>query len=156
MGPDMYLSARLYTSAYMGKEHNGRLRSLATELGMPPDNAGAGNFNHAEIITCAGYWRKANHIHAWLVQNVQEGVDECQDHDVDRYQLRRLREACVTVLESKEEAVAREVLPTTSGFFFGGTDYDEDYYKDCEHTIRVIDACLACNDAIGFTYRSSW
>ena len=27
-------------------------------------------------VTCA-YWRKANQIHAWFVDNVQQGNDDC-------------------------------------------------------------------------------
>ena len=27
---------------------------------------------------CVAYWRKANAIHSWFVENCQDGVDECQ------------------------------------------------------------------------------
>ena len=30
----------------------------------------------------AGYWRKANHIHKWIVDNLQDGKDDCQEHSV--------------------------------------------------------------------------
>lgn len=51
-----------------------------------------------------------------------------------------------------------ELLPTASGFFFGGTDYDEWYFKDVEDTIKIINDVLDTTDfekQIIF-YRSSW
>lgn len=49
-----------------------------------------------------GYWRKANHIHDWFVQNVQGGVDECQEAHVSREKLVELRETCLRVLASSD------------------------------------------------------
>ena len=142
-----------------------------------------------------GYWRKANQIHAWFVEHVQGGEDECNPHDVSREQLEELREVCRRVLgASKAEdglinvgwttdgadpdtdlghgpgwrpiteegkmvvdsSVAEAELPTTQGFFFGGTDYDEWYLRDLENTILIIDRALALPDDVTFIYRSSW
>ena len=38
--------------------------------------------------------------------------------------------------------VAEELLPTQSGFFFGGTAYDEWYVQDLELTIKQLDRVL--------------
>ena len=41
-----------------------------------------------------------------------------------------------------------------SGFFFGGTDYDEWYYNDIENTIKILESALEDGDE--FYYSSSW
>ena len=46
------------------------------------------------------YWRKANAIHAWFVDNVQDGEDDCEFHrEVTKEDLAELRDACANVLE---------------------------------------------------------
>lgn len=53
--------------------------------------------------------------------------------------------------------LAEERLPTTSGFFFGGTEYDEYYIQDLQHTIDIIDPILAIeDDEADYYYHSSW
>lgn len=101
-----------------------------------------------------GYWRKANAIHAWFVRNVQDGKDECQESYVEPKQLQALLELCEECLKDKSQA--RHKLPTQSGFFFGSTEYDEWYFQDLEHTVKILKACLeepSCGD---FYYRASW
>lgn len=41
-----------------------------------------------------GYWRKANHIHNWFVENVQNGVDDCDSYVVSREKLQELYDTC--------------------------------------------------------------
>lgn len=52
--------------------------------------------------------------------------------------LEELREKCIKVLA--DHTLAKELLPTCSGFFFGSTEYDEYYFKD---VLRVLDTCEA-------------
>lgn len=54
--------------------------------------------------------------------------------------------------------IAEGLLPTTSGFFFGSTDYDEWYIQDLEYTIKIISKVL---EEVNFdenyiVYSSSW
>ncbi|MGX8696908.1 MAG: hypothetical protein ACSW8D_11015, partial [Prevotella sp.] len=35
--------------------------------------------------------------------------------------------------------LANELLPTQSGFFFGGCDYDQWYYEDVSRTVEELD-----------------
>ena len=49
---------------------------------------------------------------------------------------------CDKVLEARSEAVSRELLPTTSGFFFGSTQYDDWYYDEVEYTKDVLEEIL--------------
>lgn len=104
-----------------------------------------------------GYWRKANHIHAWFVQNVQHGEDDCGEYEVTEEKLRELRDICEKVLKSYDEKVSAELLPTASGFFFGGTDYDSYYYDDVKDTIEILDnAIIHCTENTTIVYSSSW
>lgn len=104
----------------------------------------------------AGYWRKANHIHAWFVDNVQGGEDECHPHGVTVEQLLELERVCENV--KRNRALAPELLPTRAGFFFGGTAYDEFYFKDIERTLEIITRAIALAEDpwSEIVYRSSW
>jgi hypothetical protein len=106
------------------------------------------------IIEEVGYWRKANAIHGWFVENVQRGKDDCGRYRVTREDLSKLLSLCNEVVENKDSAPRS--LPTQSGFFFGGTDYDEWYYRDIEETIKIIEDCLSDDNAEEFEYTSSW
>jgi hypothetical protein len=120
-----------------------------------------------------GYWRKANAIHQWFVQNCQDGVDKCQESYVSTEDIIKLRDICKRVLteatteKSKVSAgytigpkgeqihdyvdgvaisnpeVLADLLPTQEGFFFGCTDYDGGYIEDVKHTLEIIDKYLA-------------
>lgn len=108
-----------------------------------------------------GYWRKANSIHNWFVNNIQNGVDNCGIYEVTKEQLEDLLSVCKEVLNGskvKGKSVAEELLPTKSGFFFGGTDYDKWYYEDVEHTIKIIENALNTTDFEHeiIMYHSSW
>lgn len=103
-----------------------------------------------------GYWRKANAIHNWFVKNVQDGVDNCAEYPVSREQLTALYDTVVSVLANPSSA--SQLLPTTEGFFFGSTDYDEWYWNSLRHTRDVIGACLEQEYSIwrDYKYLSSW
>lgn len=45
------------------------------------------------------YWRKANAIHQWFVDHVQDGEDDCDYHnEVTKEDLEKLRNTCIEVL----------------------------------------------------------
>jgi hypothetical protein len=47
------------------------------------------------------------------------------------------------------------LLPSTSGFFFGNTEYDEWYYNDIQNTIEILEKALEDKDG-EYYYSSSW
>ena len=137
-----------------------------------------GNFDtiHEEV----GYWRKANQIHNWFVENVQDGVDDCSSYIVSKEQIEELLDVCVQVKESitlidgevrngqiskngvmvdniepgkqiVNTAVAEELLPTCAGFFFGSTDYDQWYAEDIYNTIEILEQILDDFDFENYT-----
>lgn len=148
MGLDMYLTADKYVGGWDWNKDE-KFDALIEMLGITPDL----NSPSMTVSVNVGYWRKANAIHAWFVDNVQDGVDECQKSYVSPDQLRDLQDTCKSVLNGDDET--EDVLPTRSGFFFGGTEYDEYYKADLEHTIEVIDKALAL-EGVDFYYQSSW
>jgi hypothetical protein len=153
MGLDMYLYAKQYLADYRpeDKEKAEAIQKLFPELaGVKNQFGSAIKYVVAEV----GYWRKANAVHDWFVKNVQKGVDNCGSYYVDRYKLIELRVLCDTVLKNRYDA--SETLPTASGFFFGGTEYDEWYFDSLVNTIEIIDAALKLPDSWDFEYQSSW
>lgn len=98
------------------------------------------------------YWRKANQIHGWFVDNVQGGVDECQESPVSRRQLETLRQLCMEALDTKNP----NLLAPRSGFFFGGTEIDEWYWRDLMYTINQLNKALEMPGNLEFFYQSSW
>lgn len=111
------------------------------------------------IVEEVAYWRKANAIHRWFVQNVQDGVDDCDEYAVSLRQLDELKSECEKVLKAFNQgdtSVAKELLPTQNGFFFGTTDYDEYYFSDLEDTVNMIERILINDDEDRYYYTSSW
>lgn len=129
--------------------------------------------------------QNANQIHDWFVQNVQDGVDECQTAYVSMENLEDLVDRCKQVLVSVKtdkpfpktaeenydewEKVkildigeADNILPTSEGFFFGSTEYGIDYFYDIQLTIDQLEPLIE-KDSEGqytnhgdFYYHSSW
>ena len=149
MGLDMYLTARRYVS-----EYNDADKVISTEI-MQHFPELTESQTVQQVSVRVGYWRKANAIHRWFVDHVQKGIDDCGNYHVSRDKLTELRAVCERVRDWPG-GLAAEQLPTTSGFFFGGTDYDEYYMQDVNRTIRIIDECLQLPDSWDFEYNSSW
>jgi hypothetical protein len=150
MGLDMYLVAKRHISQYQEED-----KALGTEL-MQHFPELAADLTVQEVTVRVGYWRKANHIHKWFVDNVQDGEDNCADYYVSREALTELRRRCQQVLDFRHLAV--DNLPTVEGFFFGNTDYDEYYFLSVERTVKFIDAALLLQETENWDieYSSSW
>jgi len=103
-------------------------------------------------------WRKFNALHKWFVENCQDGEDDCREYYVSREQLTELLEILNKVKEFKTDPTNKELenlLPTTSGFFFGGTAYDEYYFDEVERTIEILSELLK-EEGGDYYYDSSW
>lgn len=151
MGLDMYFTKNSYIGAKY--EHN----KVSGVIEIKKDGKEIPiQFNRVStIIEEVGYWRKANHIHNWFVENCQDGVDECQTTEIYIEQLTDLLQVCKKVINNKD--LASELLPTSKGFFFGGTEYDEYYFNDIEYTIKIIESLFKeDNTNSSFYYHSSW
>ena len=131
-----------------------------------------------------GYWRKANAIHNWFVKNLDDDADNCKDCYVEVEHLEKLLETVNKVLEVsklvngkiqngsifkdgkeipimvdgkciEDPTVAKKLLPTTEGCFFGSIDYNEYYIQQLEETKKILEESLE-EDNGDFYYRASW
>ena len=144
-------------------------------------------YPHTDIHESVGYWRKANQIHGWFVENVQNGEDDCRMYEVTKGELMELRDLCLDVLahcvlikvmvkngqqyengkwsdiieDGKvivDPTYAEEMLPHTTGCFFGNDGYNEWYVDDLVHTVEVLNKVLETTDFERqmICYCSSW
>ena len=188
MGLDMYLEAETYVGGWNHgrveeKARYAQLLELAGLSAFACDGSPS-----ATVRVTVAYWRKANAIHKWFVDHCQEGNDDCRDSYVSRDELAELVALCQSVLDSVETvegrvsegtthyadgrienhsrlgaviaqtAIAAAKLPTASGFFFGKTDYDEDYLDDLRDTIKQLTPLLSEEfpKDYSFHYHASW
>jgi hypothetical protein len=101
-----------------------------------------------------GYWRKANAIHQWFVDNCagDEG-DHCQRMYVSREQIDELYDIVCRIVA--DHSLAEELLPTQAGFFFGTTEYGEYYFEDLQTTKKILEDVISCNQG-SIYYQASW
>ena len=189
MGLDMYLTRKKYIGAeYNFNKIKGTIFITKDGKELPID------FNKVSYIEeSVGYWRKANQIHNWFVENVQDGEDNCHPHYVSFEKLEELLKVCKEVKKSiklvdgkliqsytfdadgnrinnyidgkviEDTSVCEELLPTTSGFFFGDTEYNEWYAEQINSTIKMLKQIIKEEKELNelgfysdFEYCSSW
>lgn len=180
MGLDMYLTKRRYVKNWGHMKPEERHTITIKKGGKPVTS----KLEISEIE--AAYWRKANAIHNWFVNNVQDGEDDCKEYYVDREKLQALLDLCKQVLkiaktkkgkvhngsqwtpeggseEIYEDGVVvtnpeevGELLPPVEGFFFGSTDIDSYYLDDVKSTVEQLEKALADGKEDNFYYQSSW
>lgn len=181
MGLDMYLERKIY----IGRDWEGKRKKRKMTIDTNLEGKKEIDFSQVkELVFDAGYWRKANAIHQWFVDNVQDGKDDCKDYYVSRDDLEKLLKIVNEVLENsklvngevvngysfkdgekipniekgkviKNPEKAKELLPTAEGFFFGSYDYDQWYYNDLVETKKILEKALKEKDG-EFYYSSSW
>jgi hypothetical protein len=151
MGLDMFIwgKQRLWGISDESEELQDKVSAMFPELGDAKVNV-----VEAEVA----YWRKANAIHDWFVKNVQDGKDDCQETYLEKDHLKSLLSVVNEVLQDTSKAP--KLLPTTVGFFFGSTEYNEWYFNNLEYTKETISKILDKWDTDyknwDFYYQSSW
>jgi len=153
MGLDMYLTAKKYLWSDEDKELSAKINEL---VGVKADMENRWNGSSLvvkQIEVDAMYWRKANAIHGWFVEQCQGGKDECQESYVSRDKLNELLSYCRQALETKDA----EILAPVGGFFFGSTEIDEYYWNDIEQTVIGLEKALTLPEKeYEFYYQASW
>jgi hypothetical protein len=120
------------------------------------------------------YWRKANAIHYWLFTNCAEENQKDNDYIiVEKDKIQELIKVCTDVLNDLktckqitkrvksgwcngetlytdikvyESNVAKELLPTQQGFFFGSYEIDDWYKENLEYTVKQLTNVLIETD----------
>ena len=179
MGLDMYLE-RCDRRAYGFKdldinEVKENKPVLYEDLKPYLHKCGSEYYSWESIFEDVGYWRKANAIHKWFVDNIQDGEDDCGYYEVAPEQIEELLNICklikqkcvlkkgkiangyrfengkeVPIMEDGEYIenpdIAEELLPTQGGFFFGSTNYDQWYIENVVDTIDILTKVLETTD----------
>lgn len=128
MGLDMYLARKQRFGGY-GNEmsvvkivpKNGNKEKIVEVK----DQYGA-----VEIEMDIAYWRKANTIHKWFVDNCADGEDNCQPAYVEIEQLRELKALCEKVLKTAKMSKALVNVGSQSGIDENGKVFLADVKKD--------------------------
>ena len=99
-------------------------------------------------------WRKANAIHAFFEAQMPEGIANCVEYP---FGMEVIRQLVTTIVEAQEHpARAEELLPTMEGFFFGSTEYDEDYWEELAETRRVLTEALERAEPDDYFIYTAW
>lgn len=186
MGLDMYLYKKTYVKNWEHMKPEEKTDVIIRVGGKPHPFIKSERIS--EIQEEIGYWRKANAIHDWMVHNVANGVDDCKEVYVSDKKLRELLDICRRVVADStlkkgkiqngwsyeggqkkkimedgefiaDPSVAKMLLPTSEGFFFGGTDYDKYYLEDIKDTIKILETCIIeidRGDRASYYYEASW
>jgi len=185
MGLDQYLHRKYYVRNWdhmkPEERHSITILQGGKSTAIPVEKISA-------VTVLEMQWRKANAIHNWFVQNVlgcDECQEAAVSVEQLRELLATVNEVLamsivadgivrngatmkagadhfVDNIEDGQIIVnpetAKELLPTTSGFFFGSTDYDQWYVDDLKYTQQELTRILnsADIDSADFTYHASW
>ena len=151
MGLDMYLEARRHLWSF--NEDDVKKSNLVASVFPEIRDFAKPTEVRAELM----YWRKANAIHKWFVDNVQDGKDDCQQSSVQKEDLQHLYNIIEEVLKENNNETAMALLPPQTGFFFGSGDVDEWYWENLKTTKEELKKILAANlDGWDIYYQASW
>lgn len=89
------------------------------------------------------YWRKHPDLHGYIVNTFADGVDECQKIDLT-----------ADNIENIIEAVNKNNLPETKGFFFGTSSRDRD--AETIKLLTEVSVWLEKNPEGKIFYNASW
>lgn len=161
MGLDSYLIKKSYVKQWEHQSPEEKHVVVVTKGGKPSKTIKSTRISYIEEEI--GYWRKANAIHKWFVDNIQDGIDDCGEYRVNADDFANLLGICKEVIAHPDKAST--LLPVQAGFFFGSTDYDEYYIHSVQNTINILEDILSerCLDQNGreffsgdYYYSSSW
>ena len=111
--------------------------------------------NEEEIL----YWRKANMIRSWFVNHTALLSDDDGVYiPISRATLELLKQDLEDTLN--DHNLATVLFPTSNGFFFGDTEYNEYYWDKLKYTLERVNNILD-NDVVDWEnevieYCDSW
>jgi len=116
MGLDMYAARKLNVKQWNFQRPDERYTVQIAYGGKPVPGIKCDRISSVDEDVM--YWRKANHIHAWFVDNVQSGEDDGREYCVGDDELRELHAVCQKVIEASK---------LVDGTVDDGTVYDKDH-----------------------------
>ena len=151
MGLDMYLNVRENVTEYnYGKAQGTAVRIKSPKYDTLISTTTIKGMKEIPLIVTTEYtviyWRKANQIHGWFVDNLADGVDIQQRIPVSRDNLVKLLDTCSILLDTRSIELAWELLPPMDGFFFqtggGPAQLNEGYWLDLQHAHEELSKLL--------------
>lgn len=103
------------------------------------------------------YYRKYNFLIPAMEKILETRIENNKFYNVDKEDIEKLKNRCKLVMENHD--YAKELLPTTDGFFFGSTEYDEYYFDDVEHVYNDCNKILenmSKTDEPDFVFYANW
>jgi len=156
MGLDMYLTAERYLWREGDKDVSDKINEAIGVEANPENHFNGSSLRVKSVSVDAMYWRKANAIHGWFVENCQGGLDECQRTYVERAKLKALKDLCEDILNHPDAERETDLEPR-AGFFFGSYEKDEWYFQDLKNTVEGLDRALSLpENEYDFYYQASW
>lgn len=181
MGLDMYMSKKTYVKQWSHNEPKDQFTVTVKKGTKKYNDIKPERVSY--VVEEVAYWRKFNALHNWFVQNTQDGEDNCQESYISDEKMQELLDTLKSVksiLDNApkkkvevqvgwsngekmmeeidvfdiDEEVLEDLFPTTSGFFFGGTEYDTYYQENIEETIKIIEGLI--EEGGDFFYQASW
>lgn len=182
MGLDMYLSKKTYVKRWSHQQKKDQFTVTVKRGSKKFDKINPERVSY--IVEEVMYWRKANQIHGWFVDNTEEISDNVKYY-VTHKDLVNLVDTCKKVVEilnntpTKKKQVCvgwkngeewyedidvydnvdevMKILPPTRGFFFGSDSVDKWYKEELENTIEVLTKELEISDKYDeYEYYASW
>ena len=181
----MYLTKRAYVKNWNHQKPEKKHQITVKLGGKKRSDIDASKISY--LILDVMYWSKANQIHDWFVNNCQDGEDSHQTSYVEKEKLLELLNICKKIVDEsvmkpdvltvgtrhsngvtepiKENGfvisnpeIAQSLLPTSQGFFFGSTEYDQYYIEDLKETIKVLETENLDSDdnVFEYEYHASW
>ena len=180
MGLDMYLTKKHYVKNW---GHNPNKHKIIVKLnGEEREDINPEKISY--IVEDVAYWWKFNALHTWFVDECAEGEDDCKEIYVSSDKLFELlnilKEVKKIINKAKKKKVSiktgwnnddnayeeiemydcddelEQIFPTRGGFFFGSTEYDEQYKQNVEKTIEMLENELIYEGSGEYYYKSSW
>jgi hypothetical protein len=93
-----------------------------------------------------GYFRKVNFLVKYFEKVTGFEIANLTPIRVSREDIEDLKDKCEDVLA--DFSLADKLLPTKDGFFFGSTDYDENYIEDVKEVKDWCDSALDLFDTL--------
>jgi len=145
MGLDMYLRGDKYIARFDNSQRDKDGNAL--EIKRPVIDG----FEVTSYNLDLGYWRKFAPLHQYIVKVFADGVDECQPIELSADDCRRTA-----------DALRKSGLPDNEdchGFFFGSSEFWDDYMVEAEEHAQVFDnaaAWIESNSWNTVIYQASW
>lgn len=96
------------------------------------------------------YFRKVNFLVAYFTTldngEYHDDIMDCHYVEIAKSDIQRLVKKCDEVLKLEDDLESslepNDILPTTTGFFFGSAEYDRGYYADVEEVKTSMERIL--------------